>query len=209
MRKMWIVILILALGCQQAAAVLNRNTGLEEDTLVTARRVWVVAETSTSAGTEPSPLGINQRTFQAVQASITAAANGDDEIEFYSIPSWANGLRFTAIGITNDGTYAVEIYAGTLETTAKKAIADGTDCNLTNIGLLSFIIGQQRSTTVTYEMAQSVTKTARDWSVAWGTAGTVDSDRTCEATIDMMGADVLCIVAATCTADAKLLIKGY
>jgi hypothetical protein len=176
---------------------------------------WKVLETCTSAGDEPDALGVAERTFQTVADIILAASSGDDEIEYYIVPPTWNNIRLTAIGITDDGTYTVDIHAGTLpgnitnDMTVTEVGARLEDCNLTKIGTLAFIIGQQASTTSTYEMAQSVTVTTLDATTSWTSAGTVDGDRTAEATIDLQGANVLVIVPTTCSANSKLLGKGY
>ena len=187
----------------------NSDTRQDEHSLVTARKVWGIANFCTSSGTEPSALATDTRTFQTINTAIDAAASGNDEIEFYSIPPWANALKITAIGLTDDGTYTVDIHAGTLGKTAVNAIADGTDCHMTYVGTLAFTIGQQVFTDASFTMATVVTATQGDWTKNWGTAGTSGSDRTTETSIDITGADVLAIVPTTCSADSKLLIKGY
>ena len=205
-----IAIFLALLPPQQSRAQYNTMTGLDEHVLATAQKNWQVAETCTSAGTEPTALAAGERTFKLIRAAIVAASSGDDEIEFVDVPSWANSAKFTAIGITNDGTYTVNIRAGTLEVGTAKAITDGTqDSNTVLLGTLAFIIGQQTSTTTDYEMAQSVTVTDGDTGSAWTSSGTVDSDRTCEASIDLEGADFLVIVPTTCSADSKLLVKFF
>jgi hypothetical protein len=175
--------------------------GFDGTTLFTSRLAWEVAETCTSSGDEPTALAVGERTHQTILAAIAAGANGDGEIEIYKVPDGANGMIFTAIGITDNGTYTVDIHASTL----------GGDTNgfYQHIGTLAFIIGLQTSDTATYEMAQSVTVTEIDSSMPWTYSGTADSDRTCEARIDLEGADRLVIVPTTCSADAKLLVKGF
>ena len=183
--------------------------------LTTSQAKWVVAESCTSADAEATALAVGERTFQTILAAIRAASVGvgDGEIQFYTIPNSTNSIRVTAIGITNDGTYTVDIHAGTLGVDVDTAIRDGTDCNMTKIGTLAFIIGQQTAVDpdkdTGYEMAQSVTVTSLENLKTWVPTGTVDSDRTCEAALDVVGADVLVIVPTTCSADSKLLIKGF
>ncbi len=186
--------------------------------LVTAHITWQVAEACTSADAEATALAVGERTFQTVLDIIIAAGDrttGDGEIEYFIVPDDWNQVKFTAIGITNDGTYTVDVYSGSLGIGPKntdslpKAAARNDDTNLTHIGELAFIIGQQVSTTSGYEMAQSVTATAKDSSASWSTAGTVDSDRTCEARIDLLGDNLLVFVPKTCSANSKLLVDAY
>ncbi len=177
--------------------------------LVTIRDVWKVANNCVSAGDEPTALGVDERTFQTIDAAITAAQNGDEKITFYDVPDGANSVMFTAIGITNDDDYSVDIYSGTLGTTVSKARGDSIDCDMTHIGTLAFIFGLQESSTSGSLMAQSVTATSKDSTATLISKGTVDSDRTCEASIDLQGADVLVIVPTICDSDSKLLAKGF
>lgn len=203
------VLLVVTLGAVRTA---------QQNKLVTHQEIWRVAETCTSADAIPTALAVGERTFQTVLAAIAAQVNrstGDGEIEWYIIPKMWNSVRFTAIGIANDGTYTVDIFSGTLGGGIKEsdnlpqANAKLDDCNLTHIGTLAFIIGLQVSTTSGYEMAQSVTVTTKDATTSWTSAGTVDADDTAEAAIDLQGADVLVFVPTACSADSKLLIKGY
>ena len=62
------------------------------------------------------------------------------------------------------------------------------------MGQLVFTIGQQVSTTATYEMADTVAETASDWVSAWSKISAA-SDTVAEAQIDMSGANVLVLVA--------------
>jgi hypothetical protein len=177
--------------------------------LQTARGIWEVGQTCLSAGDEPTALAVGERTFKTITAAIAADVSGDGKISFFYPDAWANGLRFTAIGITNDGTYTVMLYAGTLGGRPGDGSPALDDCNFSYLGSLAFIIGQQASSTSGYEMAQSVTVTDGDTAAAWTDEGTVDSDRTCEARIDILGADVIVIVPTVCTANSQLLIKGF
>lgn len=187
----------------------NEATKLDEQVLVTAQKGWQVAGVN-STGVAVTALAANERTFKLIQAAVVAGAGNDEDIDFYDVPLWANGARFTAIGITNDGDYVVEILVGSMEVNVSSAISDGTqDSNTAVLGTLAFIIGQQGSATSTYEMAQSVIATKGDVAAVWTTSGMINSDRTCEARIDLQGATFLVISGTTVDADSKLLVKFF
>jgi hypothetical protein len=190
-----------------APAVWNTVTERDEASLATPQETWAVAETCTSAGAEPNALAVTERTFITL---VAANEGGDDEIEIYMIPKWVNGLRFRAIGITENGTYTVNIRAGTLGggTDYNKAISDSLNSNTALVGTLAFVIGTQTSATTSYELADTVTITASGWPATWASKSP-GGDAVAEAMIDMMGADFIAIIPTTCSADAKLLVKGY
>lgn len=171
--------------------------------LLSSQVAWNTIDATTAAGTEPQDLAVTERTYLTVVAAIAAASSGDgdEEISYARLPPTWNALRFRAIGVTADGTATYQIYLGTL--------AGGTDCELAKAGQLAFVIGTQASITSTYELADAVTVTAYDWAKSWGSAGTADSERTAEAAIDIMGADLIVVVPTTASADCKLLVKGY
>ena len=185
--------------------------------LVTHQDIWRVAEACTSADAEATALAVGERTFQTVLAAIAAATDrstGDGEIEWYITPDSWNSIRFTAIGITDNGTYTVDVFTGSLSSAVKstdslaEANAKLDDCNLTHIGTLAFVIGTQASTTSGYEMADAVTVTTKDATTSWTSASNA-ADDTAEAVIDIQGANVIIFVPTTCTANSKLLITGY
>ncbi len=193
----------------QSGTVTVAQEGTIDQRLQTTRNIWTTANNCVSAGDEPTALAVDERTFRTIDVARIADSSGDGKITFFDIPASANGLRFTSSGITNDGTYTVNIRAGTLGKTVAEARADGTDSNTTLIGTLAFIIGQQVSTDSDFEMAQSVIVTVGDATIIWKFSGVVDSDRTCEARIDMQGADFIVIIPTTCSANSKLLVKGF
>jgi len=123
--------------------------------LMSSQVAWQVLDTTSSSGTEPTDPAVDERTYDTLTTAITTASSGDDEISYAHIPPTWNGLRFRCIGITNNGTTTYQIYLGTL--------AGGTDCILVNAGQLAFTVGQQVSDTSTYELADAVTITAKDW----------------------------------------------
>ncbi len=190
-------------------ATWNNATGYDETTLITARKPWAVCGVN-ATGVAVTALGTGERTFKTIQAAIVAGAGNDEAIDLYDIPSWANGAKFTAIGITNEGDYDVEIRIGTLGVNVATAISTGTsDCNTEWLGTLEFIIGVQASTESTYEMAQSVVVVDGETTATWYSDGTVDGDRTCVAQVDLEGADILILSGTTVDADSKLLVKFY
>lgn len=162
---------------------------------------WQVIDTTSSAGTEPTDLAVTERTYTTVLTAIAAAASGDDEIAVFPIQGGWNAIRLRCIGITDNGTITYQIYLGTLANR-------GTDCELVKAGQLAFVIGTQVSVTSTYEMADAVTVTSYCWPKSWGVASP-GAELVAEATIDLIGADVLIAVPTVASCDAKLLGKGF
>ena len=285
MKKMFLImLLLLALLCRAGTT----NVGsIEGSILHSIQSPWVIADETTSAGTEPSALADDEKTYKDVVALIAAASSGDDEISIFNIPSKWNGIRLRNINITKDsGSVVTQIYFGTL--------GGETDCDLAYAGQLAWTSGDQDSMyhqigftsggtvepkagdivtgntsgetavivsvtapasgtwadgtatgTVTYksasgtftnsetvtitrkrvvmtvdaythaasdlvqfEYADTLVVTAKAWGSSW-TATSPADDTNAEARIDVKGADVMVIVTSTCTADSKLLVKGY
>ena len=121
--------------------------------LMSSQIAWNVLNASVAAGDEPTDLAVDERTYTTVVAAIATAASGDGKISYARIPPTWNGVRFRCIGTTNNATVTYQIYAGTL--------GDGTDCEIAKVGQAAWTVGQQVSTTSTYEMADSLTWTAR------------------------------------------------
>lgn len=113
--------------------------------LHSAREEWIVVDETTSAGTEPTDLGVTERTYKAVVRAIAAASSGDDEISVFDIPNSWNTLQLRAIGITNNGTYTTQIYLGTLGDGNNHSDSTDADCELVNIGQHAWTIGTQES----------------------------------------------------------------
>lgn len=168
--------------------------------LHTAREAWIVLDATTSTGDEPNDLAVGERTYLTLAA---AAEGGDDEIATLSLVPYQDWsfARFRCIGITNDQTVTYQIYLGSLS-------PGGTDCALVKAGQLAFTIGQQVSTTATYEYADTLTLTEYCWPKTWATSSPT-SDLVAEACVDLMGADYIVAVPTTVSCDCKLLIKGY
>lgn len=168
--------------------------------LMSSQIAWNVVDETTSSGTEPSALAVTERTYLTVLAAIVADSSGDGEISWARVPPTWNGIRFRCMGITDNGTVTHQIYAGTL--------ANGTDCELAQVGQAAWVVGTQASTVSTYEMADAVTWTADDWTATAGTANP-GAEQVAEVSINWMGADIVVVVTSTSTADSKLIMKGY
>ena len=122
--------------------------------LYSERSVWVVADETTSAGTEPTDLSATERTYQAVKIAVAAASSGDDEISIFPIPNEWNALNFRAALITDAATRTDQIYIGTLgdrnndaDVTAAQITAGVLpfNCEIVNIGQLAWTAGTQES----------------------------------------------------------------
>jgi hypothetical protein len=172
--------------------------------LETSVSTWQILDSTSSAGTEPTALGVTERTYLTVRAAIAAAASGDEEISVFRITrssrTKANAIRIRALGITDGGTATYDVFSGTL--------ADSSDCELMYLGTLAFTIGTQASTIATYELGDTLVVTTGDATVSW-TSTSSATNRIAEATIDLQGADLLILVPTTVTADCKLLGKFY
>jgi hypothetical protein len=294
MRKIVTLLLLVGLVLAASFPTIARNqrtvpavNNVEGYVFHTMQSGWFIADSTTSAGTEPTALGEDERKKLRVDAAIAAAASGDDEISTVVISSDSNWLRFRSINVTKDsGNVVYEIYFGTL--------AGEDDCDLVHAGQLNFTSGDQDSSyyqigftsggtyvpkvgetvtgntsgetaeivavsalssgawadgdaagTITYrsssgtftssetvkivdpygvtqsnvlthaasdlvlfEWADTLTVTSGSWGAAWDSISPAD-DTIAEAEIDTKGADFMVVLASTCDADAKLLVKGY
>jgi len=192
MKKYLLILGIVAVLCIAATKL--------GEALITNQFEWVVVESCTSSGTEPTDLAVGERTYKTVVAAIAAAASGDDEIEIFRIPQYYNGGIFECIGISDNNSVTHQIYLGTL--------GNNDDCEIVKAGQLAWTIGTQVSTTSTYELADAVTATAYCWTSSWSSS-TPGSELVAQARIDFMGADILVVVTTTSACDSKLLLKGY
>ena len=61
---------------------------------------------------------------------------------------------------------------------------------------------------VQFEYADVLAVTGKAWGSSW-TVTSPNDDTNAEAEIDVKGADIMVVVTSTCTADSKLLAKGY
>lgn len=168
--------------------------------LMSSQIAWQVLDETTSAGTEPTDLAVGERTYLTVVAAVAADDSGDGEISYTKVPPTWNGIRIRCIGITNDASVTYQIYAGTK--------GNETDCELAKVGQLAYTIGTQASITSTYEMADTLTVTAADWTATAG-ASSPTSNQLADYSINLLGADFIVVVPTVAGCDCKLLIKGY
>lgn len=177
---------------------------VEPGQLHSGRSAWVIVDATTSDGKEPNDLGVDERTYAAVVAAVTAAASttdGDIEISVYPIPTWVNTGRFRSGAITDNDTATYQIYLGSLG-------PGGTDCDVVNAGQLVFTFGTQESTVADCNLADAVAVTPYCWPKSWGSVTNPDADLVAEADLDFMGADVLITLATETSTNCWLFMKG-
>lgn len=203
-----IVFLAAVTACWAIEGIYHYNISgdkVQPGQIHTTQSNWVQIDSTSSTGDEPNDLAVGERTYATVAA---AAEGGDDEISIYGdaateideIDGW-NAVRFRCIGITNNQSVTYQIYVGAME-------PGDTDCNLAKVGQLAFTVGQQVSSTSTYELADAVTITTADWPKSWSSANP-GSDQVAEASIDLMGANLIVAVPTVAGCDCQLLAKGY
>jgi hypothetical protein len=193
----WVLMLVFGIFC--AAAVKNMFK------LETTQQEWIVVETCTSDGNEPSDLAVGERTWLTISAISTSlesggGSEGDAEIEAKRIaPAW-NMLRFRCIGISDNNSVTHQIYFGTLK--------GNNDCEFVKAGQLAWTIGTQASATSGYEMADTLTVTSYCWPKSWSSSNPANN-LVAEAAIDCIGADMVVIVPTTSACNSRLLMKGF
>ena len=214
-KKLFILTSLLIIVGICLAADLSRVTQVDRDgnkvdpgAVHTVRTTWVAIDDTSSTGDEPTDLAVSERTYQTVKTAIGTGASGDDEISVFDIPRGWNAIRLRAQGITDNGTYTVQIYLGTLGDGNRDVDSTTADCELAYAGQLAWVVGTQGAVTATYEMADTVVVTPSDWTKDW-TSSSPASERVAEAFIDLMGADVIVIVPTVASADSKLLARGF
>jgi hypothetical protein len=218
-RIMWFLIcIVLPVGilyALEAIAPVNKDgVRVDPGILGTVRDRWVVADTTTSDGTEPTDLAATERTYQLVKtviaADVATPANGDLEIAIYDIPRNWNFLRMRCLGITDNGTITYSVYLGDLGDGNKDSNTTSADCELTYIGSFAWVVGTQTSTISTYEFADTLTYTANASLISVSTISPgTGTERIAEAEFDVKGSDILVLVPIVASCDAKLLVKGY
>ena len=136
MKKILIlIIMVVVLPCYARTSPAVNN--VEGTILHSIQSSWDIADTTTSAGDEPTALSVTERTKLLVDAAITAAVSGDAEISLYTLPSKWNAIRLRGIGITDGGTRTDQIYFGSL--------GGNDDCELTHAGQLAWVMGTQQT----------------------------------------------------------------
>ena len=130
--------MLLLIVCGASGNSLTGVNQIEGDAVHTIQSAWLIADETSSAGTEPTALGEDERKKLRVDAAIAAGASGDDEISIFIIPPKWNALRFRSANITADtGNVVYEIYLGTL--------GGDLDCDLVYAASLDFTSGDQDS----------------------------------------------------------------
>lgn len=137
MKKMLILIILLFLAIPCHA----RNTvavgSVEGNVLHAMQSAWEIADSENSGDTQATALAVTERTKLLLDAAITAASSGDENISIYKLPSKWSRVRLRALGITNDGTRTDQIYLGSL--------GGRKDCELAHSGQLAWTVGTQTS----------------------------------------------------------------
>ena len=201
--------ILLILGLLVVLAIGATTVVRLGEPLMTNQLPWVVVETCTSDGNEPSDLAVTERTYLTVKAAIVAAggdtgtgvgSEGDAEIQIFPIPPWWNGGIFECIGISNNNSVTHQIYLGTL--------GDDSDCELVKVGQLAWTIGTQVSTVSTYELADTLTVTGYCWTSSWSSTSPT-GELVAMASLDFKGSDIMVIVTTTSACDSKLKVKGF
>ncbi len=90
---------------------------------------------------------------------------------------------------------------GTFTNSETIKIGDGT-------GHKADVLTHAASNLLAFEYADTLTLVQKSWIKTWGSISPLD-DTIAEGTVDTMGADIMVIVASTCDAEAKLLVKGF
>ena len=135
MRKIFFILFLLPALC--FAQPIRSVHPVEGSVLHTIQTAWQIAESENSGDSQANALGVTERTKKIVDRLIAAAANNDDQMSIYILPSKWNALRFRAIGITDGGTLTHQIYFGTL--------GGEDDCELSYVGQLAWVTGTQTS----------------------------------------------------------------
>jgi hypothetical protein len=115
--------------------------------VVTAQGGWVLIGTFSATGAEPSDLAGGERTYDTAIAAIAAAGSGDDKIVHERIPYGCNGAQYYVTGTTDNQSVVLVAWSG-----ARKS----SDCILFPRGTLTWTVGTQAATTVSYEVADTL-----------------------------------------------------
>lgn len=129
--------------------------------------------------------------------TFTGNTSGETAI-VQAVPTAATG-SFAAGDAT--GTIQYRSSTGTF-TNSETVATDGTGPVTTDV------LTHAASDLVVFEWADTLSATTKSWGSAWSELTPAD-DTIAESEVDVEGADFMVILASTCTADAKLLCKGY
>lgn len=200
MRKNLTVLLVMAvMSLPFLMAVIGKPTKGTE--LSTPYGRWKTIANLLSAGTKPTDLADDERTYLTVIAAIDADVDGDGKIILGKVPYGVDALRFRLSGITENAVIVIQIYTGSRD--------DYPDCELVKRATLTFTIGTQVSIRATFEMADTVVVSNTDASTKIWVVASPGNDTCCEVFIDMQGDDTYCIVGTTVECDAKLFMKDF
>lgn len=189
------------------------STIVDPGQLHTPRNEWVVLDTTSTAGTQPSDLTSAKRTYQivvtAIATDVATPANGDLEISIFDVPRSWNRVRLRCRGVTAGLQVIHYLYFGTLGDGNRHADSTSGDCELAYVGKLDWELGDQTSIDGTYdEMADTLTITAGEWNKSW-VSQSPTGDRVAECMIDLMNADIIVIVTQTAACDSQLIGTGF
>lgn len=112
-------------------------------------------------------------------------------------------LGGTWVGGNASGTITYRSASGTFTSSETVKIIDSQGVTRADV------LTHAASDLVDFELADAVTVTAYCWTKSWGYASNPDTELVAEASLDLMGADVLIAVCTTASADCKLLGKGF
>jgi hypothetical protein len=212
--KTKILILLVAVSAAFAVtriAPINKSGDVVNPGQVhTARDAWEAIATTLAAGTDPTDLAADERTYLTVIAAIAANVSGDGKIETFLLTpdnrqGW-NRVKFRMRGVDDNQQNVYQVYLGTL---GGSPVADVTNCELAKVGQLAFTNGTQASVTSTYEMADTLTITpTTGWSGNWTTRSPT-GELVAEARLELEESDVIVIVPTTVATNAVLVVTGY
>lgn len=130
-----------------------------------------------------------------------------------------SGKTAVVVGFTlSGGAWADEDAAGTI--TYRSASGTFTSSELVSVvdylGVTDpNVLVHAASDLIDFELADTLTATTKAWGIrsgtssSWATVSPADNSTNAEAEIDIKGADYMVVVTTACSADGKLLIKGY
>ena len=114
--------------------------------------------------------------------------------------------------VLTSGTWAAGDAAGTITyKSASGTFTSGETVKITDV--LGFtqsdVLTHAASDLIDFELADTLTVTAKAWGSSWTATSPADDVTNAEAEIDIKGADLMIILTTVCSVDTKLLIKGY
>lgn len=167
----------------------------------------------TYAGQLAWTIGTQQSTYD----QITFTLGGADGADYVPLPGdtvTGNTSGETAVIhsiLLSSGAFADADAAGTI--TYRSASGTFTNSETVSIArankvLASNALAHAASDLIDFELADTLTITAKAWGSSWTTTNPADNTNA-EAELDVKGADFMVIVTTTASVDGKLLIKGF